>query len=78
MVLMHADRDMRIGFHCCFHHLAQKCFAGIFTRAGRGLQNHWAVAGIRCLHDGQNLLQVVDVESRQAIAVFGSVVQQLA
>ena len=29
------------------------------------------------LHDGLHLLQVVDVESRQAVAVFGGVVQQL-
>jgi hypothetical protein len=32
----------------------------------------------RRLHDGLDLLQVVDVEGRHAIAVFGSVVQHLA
>jgi hypothetical protein len=29
-------------------------------------------------HDGLDLFQVVDVEGRQAVAVFGGVVEQLA
>ena len=33
---------------------------------------------VRRLHDGLDLLQVVDVEGRHAVAVLGGVVEQLA
>ncbi len=78
MVLVHADRDVRIGFHRRFHHLAQEGFAGIFARPGRCLQDHRAAAGIGCLHDGEDLFEVIDVKCRHTILVVRCMIEQLA
>jgi hypothetical protein len=48
---------------------------GIFTRTGRSLHDHRRADFIGSLHDGRNLLQIIHVECRQAVAVFSSVVQ---
>jgi hypothetical protein len=52
--------------------------ARVFARAGAGLQDHRCARFVGGFHDGLDLFQVVDVECRNAIAVFGGVVQQLA
>ncbi len=77
MILVHDDRDVRIGFHGGHDQVAQKRFAGVFARTGRALHDDRAVAFVGRLHDGLDLLQVVDVERRQAVAVLGGVVEQL-
>ena len=56
------------------HQMPQIGFARVFARTGRGLQDDRAVGFLRRLHDGLHLLEVVDIESRNAIAVFGSVI----
>ena len=65
-------------FHRGQHHVAQVGLARVLAGTGRGLQDHRAVGLLRRLHDGQDLFQVVDIESRHAVAVFGGVVQHLA
>ena len=77
VVLVHTNRDVRVHLDRGSDEVAQKGLTGIGACPGRALQNHRAVDRRRGLHDGLHLLQVVDVESRQAVAVFGGVVQQL-
>ena len=77
MVLMHADGNVRIGFDCGFNQVTQECFAGIFAGIARSLHDHGSADGARCGHDGLNLLEVVYVEGRNAVAVSSSMLKQL-
>ncbi len=78
VVLVQHDGNVGVRLHRRQHHVAQVGLAGVFARAGRGLQDHRAVGLLRGLHDRLDLLQVVDVEGRHAVAVFGGVVEHLA
>jgi hypothetical protein len=51
---------------------------GIFAGTGAGLQDDGCSDLVGRHHDGLHLLQVVDVESWNAVAVDGCMVQQLA
>jgi len=64
VVLVQTDRNIRILLDGGFDHLAQEGLAGILAGAGRGLQDDRAVAGFGSLHDGLDLLQIIDVERR--------------
>ena len=50
----------------------------ILAGAGTGLKNDRRAHLIGGGHDGLNLLQVVDVEGRNAVAIAGSMVEQFA
>ena len=69
--------DVRVGFDGGVNQVAQERFASVFTRTRRTLHDHRAIAFISRLHDGLNLLQIVDVKSGQAVAVFRRMIQQL-
>ena len=56
--------------------MTQEAFAGVGAGATGGLKDHRRVGLVSRLHDRLNLLQVVDVESRDAVAVLGGVVEQ--
>ena len=56
-------------------HPVARIFAAHFQA---GLQDHRRVARLGGIQDGQALFHVRDVESRYAVAVFGSVVQKLS
>jgi hypothetical protein len=60
------------------HHMLQHDVVGIGARAARRLDDDRRIDGIRCLHDRQRLLHIVDVERWHAIVVFSGVVEQLA
>ena len=77
VILMHHDRDVRIGFDCRFDQVAQEGFAGKFAGAGRGLHDDRRTDCIGGLHDRGNLFQIIDIECRQTITVFSGVVEQL-
>ena len=77
MVLVHDDRNMRIGFHCRRYQMAQERFPGILTRACGSLHDYRAIAFVRCLHDCLDLLQVIYIESREPIAIFCRMIQKL-
>ena len=77
VVLVHHDGNLRIHFDGGQDQVAQEGFAGVFARAGGALHDHRAVALGGGFHDGLDLFQVVDVERRQAVAVFGGVVEKL-
>ena len=77
VVLVHHHRNVGVRFHRGQHHVAQVGLTGVFAGASGGLQNDRAVGLLRRFHDGENLLQVVDIERRHTVAVLGRVVQHL-
>ena len=77
VVLMQAERDLRIHLLQRIDHLRQHDVVGVGARAARGLDDDGRIDGGRRLHDREPLLHVVDVEGRHAIAVLGGVIQQL-
>jgi hypothetical protein len=78
MILVHHDRNVRIHFHGAQNQVAQKRFPRIFSCPGRRLHDDRTVGFVSRLHDGLNLLQIIDIESRYAITVFCSVIENLA
>ncbi len=78
MVLVHHNGNVGMALDRRQHHVAQVGFTGVFAGAGRGLKDHRTVGFLRRFHDGENLLQVVDIERWHAVAVLGCVVQHLA
>ena len=77
VVLMHAHGDVRIGLDGGRDQMAKEVLAGILAGAGGGLHDHGGADFARGGHDGLNLFEVVDIESRNAVAVFGGVIEQL-
>lgn len=75
VVLVHDDGDMRIHFHCRFDQVAQERLTGILTRTGGTLHDYGAVAFVSRFHDRLDLLQIIDVESGQAVAVLCRVIE---
>src|SRR5574341_780030 len=53
------------------------CITSVLARARGGLQDDRARRLLGRLHDGLDLLQVVNVERRHAVAVLGGVIEQL-
>ena len=78
VVLVHADRYLRIDFGQCVDHLRQHDVVGIGTGAARCLDDDRRVASLGRLHDGKALLHVVDVEGRHAVAMLGGMIEKLA
>ena len=78
MVLVHDQRDVRVGLGGGQDQVLDEGLAGVFAGAGGGLQDDGCADFVGCGHDGLHLLQVVDVEGWDAVAVFSGVVQQLA
>jgi hypothetical protein len=78
VVLVHHDRNVRIALDGRFDQVTQECLACVFARARRRLHDHRAVGLRRRGHDRLHLLEVVDVERGQAVAVLGRVIEQLA
>jgi hypothetical protein len=78
VVLVHDQRDVRVHLDGGLDQVLDEGLAGVLAGAGAGLQDHRRAGFLGGLHDGLDLFQVVDVEGRNAVAVFGGVVQQLA
>ena len=78
MVLVHDDGDGGVAFHRGLNQVLEKVLTGVFAGAGAGLHDHGSAGFFGRLHDGLNLLQVVDVERRNRIVMRCSVVQKLA
>ena len=77
VILVHADRDVRVEFGAGIDDVLQHDIVGVGTGAARGLHDDGGVDLVGRLHDGERLFHVVDVEGRQAIAVLGCVIEQL-
>ena len=78
MVLVHHHGNVGVRLNSGLNEQLQKTFASIFARTCRGLHDDGRTRFFGSLHDGLDLLQVVDVESWNAVAVDGRMVQQLA
>ena len=78
VVLVHDQRNVGPLLGGGLDEVLDEGLTGVFAGTGAGLQNHRGTHLIRGLHDSLDLLQVVDVEGRNAVAVFGGVVQQFA
>jgi hypothetical protein len=78
MVLVHHQRHARVLLDRCQDQVLDERLARILARAGAGLQDHRRAGFLRGRHHGLHLFEVVDVERRDAVAVLGGVVQQLA
>ena len=76
MILVHDNGNVRIGFYCCQNQVAKEVFSSIITSATRSLQNYGAICLDSSLQDCLNLLQIVNVESWDAVTVFSCVIQQ--
>ena len=75
MVLVHADGNVGVLLNGGIDHLAQERLTGVFASTSGGLKNHGAVdLGCR-LHDRLDLLHVVHVKGRQAVAMFCGMVE---
>ena len=77
VVLMHAERNLRIHLLQRIDHFRQHDVVGVRARAARGLDDDRRVDGRRRVHDRESLLHIVDVECRHAVAVLGGMIQQL-
>ena len=78
MVLVHHDRDVREFFNCGQNQMAQEWGTCVFACACGCLNDNGGVDLVGRLHNGAHLFEVVNVECGQTVAVFGSMVQQLA
>ena len=78
VVLVHDQRHLGPGLERGLDQVLDEGLAGVLAGAGAGLQDDRRADLGGGGHDRLHLLQVVDVEGRDAVAVFGGVVQQLA
>ena len=78
VILMQTDGDVLVHLGGGLDHAAQHEVAGIGACPSAGLDDHRRAGLVGGRHDRQQLLHVVDVEGRHAVAVLGGVVQQLA
>src|SRR5690606_19877361 len=77
VVLVHDHGNVGVGLDGGLDQVLEKTFTGVLAGACGGLHDDRAVGFCRRFHDGLDLLQVVDIECRNAVAVFGCVIQQL-
>ncbi len=75
--LVHHQGDVGVHFDSGRNQVLDESLAGVLAGACAGLQDHGRTHFIGSLHHGLNLLQVVHVESRNAVIVFSGVIQQL-
>jgi adenylosuccinate synthase len=78
MILVHHHWNMWIGLHGSLNQIFQKAFTCVLACACARLHDHRAVCLGSRLHDGLHLLEVVHVESGDAVAMLGGMVQKLA
>ena len=78
MVLVHANWNMGVLLNCGFDEATKEWLARILPGSCGGLKNHRAIHFVGRLHDGVNLLHIINVKSRQSVAMLGSVVKKLS
>ena len=76
MVLVHHHRDVGIGLSRGQDQVTQEDLTGVATGSAGSLEDHRAVGLVSRFHDGLDLLQIVHVERRNAVAVLSGVVEQ--
>ena len=78
MVLVHADRDVRIQLGQAVDQLGQDDVIGVAARPAAGLDDDGGVDRLGRLHDRQTLFHIVDVVGGQAVAFLSRVIEQLS
>ena len=78
MVLVHHQRHGRPALDGSLDQVLDEGLAGVLAGAGAGLQDDRRADLVGGGHHRLHLLEVVDVEGGDAIAVGGGMVQQLA
>ena len=78
MILVHANRNMGPLLDSGYDQMSQKRGTRIRPCASRCLHDHRAIGLISRLHNGAHLLEIIDVESGNAIVVLGRVIEQLS
>jgi hypothetical protein len=78
VVLVHDQRNVGPLLGGGLDQVLDERLTRVFAGTGAGLQDDRRTDLVGGHHDGLDLLQVVDVESWNAVAVDGCVVQQLA
>ena len=78
MVLVHHQRNVGIRLGGRLNQVFDEGLAGVFACTRAGLQDDGRTHFISRSHDGLHLLEVVHIESGDAIAVFGGMVQEFA
>ena len=74
VILVHTHRNMGKFLYCRQDQMAQEIGAGIFAGARRSLHDDRTIGLVCRFHNGAHLLEIVDVISRHAISVVGSVI----
>ncbi len=75
VVLVHDDRNAWIELDGREHEVSKVGVLGISPSPSRGLDNHRRVCLLGRLHDGLDLLHIIDVKGGYAVVVFSSVVE---
>ena len=78
VVLVHDERNLRIALERGLDQVLDERLARVFACAGARLEDDRRAHLARGRHHRLDLLEVVDIEGRQPVAVFGGVVEQLA
>jgi hypothetical protein len=78
MVLVHHQRHLGPAFDGGFDQVLDEGLARVLARACARLQDDRCTDFVGRRHDGLHLLEVVDVEGRNAVAVGGGMVEQFA
>ena len=78
MILVHHHWNMWIGLHGGLNQIFEEAFARVFASPSARLHDDRAIGLGSRLHDGLHLLEVVHVESGDAVAMLGGMVQKLA
>ena len=78
VIEMDANGDLRVNLGDGIHHMAEHNVIGVLAGAAGGLNDDGRVRRFGGNHDGECLFHIVDVEGRNAIAVFGCVIEQLS
>ena len=78
MILMHHNRHAGEFLYGCQNEVTQKVGACVFPRAGRRLHDDRRIGFRSAFHNRAHLLEVVDVERRNAVVIFRGVIQKLS
>ena len=78
MVLVHHQWNVGVRLQRRLDQVLDEGLARIFARTGAGLQDHRRAGFVGRRHHRLHLFEVVDVEGRDAIAVYGGMVKQFA
>lgn len=74
MIQVQRHRDLRIQLGGRQHQVIQETILAVGARAARGLDDHRRLGLAGRLHDGLDLLHVVDVEGANAVAFLGGLI----